>query len=88
MRRSERGSTLTGWLGIILIIVAILGGLWLGLWVCFIGGLVQIAEAVKADPVSSWGIAFGATRIVFVVPVAWIFFFICVFVGGEMVRDS
>lgn len=47
-------------------------GLYLGLWVMFIGGIVQIVEAVKIDPVSSWGIAYGLCRVFFAGFVGWV----------------
>jgi hypothetical protein len=48
--------------GIALIISGIALALYLGLWLCFIGGIVQAVEAIKMDPVDAWGIAFGALR--------------------------
>ncbi len=58
-------------IGVLIIIAGILLGLWFGLWVCFIGGIVQIVESCKADPVSALGIAFGIVRILISSVVGW-----------------
>ena len=52
--------------GIIIAAIA-LAALYFGLWVGMVGGAVQIIEGIKADPVSSKEIAFGALRF-FIVP--------------------
>ena len=49
-------------LGILLILGGIALGLWLGVWVCFIGGIVQVVNACKATPISGMGIALGLLR--------------------------
>lgn len=46
-------------LGILLMAVGLGLAIYVGLWVCFIGGIVQIVEAVKATPVSGLDIALG-----------------------------
>lgn len=52
-------------LGIILIIGGIALGLYAGVWWAFIGGIVQIVDAVKATPVEAMGIAIGIAKIMF-----------------------
>lgn len=52
-------------IGILLMVAGVAVAVYVGLWVCFIGGIVQCIEAVKATPVDAWGIAFGVVRIVF-----------------------
>lgn len=49
--------------GIIIIVLAIAAGLYVGVWLMFILGIVQIVEACKADPVSAMGIAIGIVRV-------------------------
>jgi len=51
-------------LGICFILAAIAAGLYVGVWLCFIGGIVQFVEGVKADPVSGLDIALGILRFV------------------------
>jgi hypothetical protein len=50
-------------LGILLIICAIPLGLYVGVWLCFILGIVQVIDSVKATPVESLGVAVGIARI-------------------------
>lgn len=73
--------------GCLLILVGIALGLYVGLWLCFIGGIVQVVEAIKAEPVSAWGIAWGVLRIVLAGPVGWGSFLLCSMVGGAMLSD-
>lgn len=51
-------------LGIILIVAGVAFGVYVGVWICFIGGIVQIVDAVKATPVSGVDIGLGILRIV------------------------
>lgn len=61
------------WLGILLIAIGVFLGLYLGLWVCFIGGIVQIVNEFKAArEVIPMNIAFGILRIFFACIVGWI----------------
>lgn len=52
-------------IGILLCVCGIGVGLYVGLWLMLIGGIVQVIEAVKATPVDSWGVAVGAVRFLF-----------------------
>lgn len=53
-----------------LLVSGIILAIWLGIFVCFVGGIVQVIDAVKTTPTDSLGIAFGIVR-----------FFIASFVG-------
>jgi len=50
------------WLGLLLVVLGIALGFYVGVWLCLIGGIVQFVEAVKMTPVDAWGIAFGIAR--------------------------
>jgi uncharacterized membrane protein len=52
-------------MGIVLVLAGIVLGVYVGVWVMFVGGIVAVVEAIKADPVNSLGIAWGIVRIVF-----------------------
>lgn len=49
--------------GILLIILGIAIGLYVGVYLMFIGGIVQIVDAVKTTPTDGLGIAWGIIRI-------------------------
>jgi predicted esterase YcpF (UPF0227 family) len=52
-------------IGLLLVVCGVALGLYCGLWLAFIGGIVQIIEAIKASPVEAMGIAIGIVKIVF-----------------------
>ena len=52
-----------GILGIFLMICGIGLGVYVGVWWCFIGGIVQIIEQVKAPELSALAVAFGVVKI-------------------------
>ena len=51
-------------LGILLVLAGIAAGLYVGVWFCFIGGIVAVVEAFKCDPVEAMGVALGVLRVV------------------------
>lgn len=61
-------------IGILLILSGVFLGLYLGLWLLFIGGVVGCIEAIKATPVDSWGIAIGIAKIMVAGFVGWVSF--------------
>ena len=65
--------------GLVLLLAGIALGLYVGVWLCLIGGIVQIIEAAKATPVHSLHVALGIVRLIFAGPAGWISFFA---VGG------
>jgi len=52
-------------IGGILVFVGIIVGLYVGVWWAFIGGIIQIINAVKATPVEAMPVAIGIAKIVF-----------------------
>lgn len=58
-------------LGGCVIIASVLGGLYVGLWLMFIGGIIQIIEGIKATPTESFDIAIGIVRILFAAFAGW-----------------
>ncbi len=52
-------------LAILICIISLAAGLYVGFWLMFVGGIVQIVEAVSVAPVDKWGIAYGIVRLTF-----------------------
>lgn len=78
-------------LGILTLIVAIPTGLYVALWVCLVGGIVEIVEALKATPVNSMGIAVGILRVMLTGISGWLSVFLLLAVAkaiGGNVRTS
>lgn len=65
-------------IGILLIIIGIGLGLYLGLWVMFVGGIVQLIQNCTPT-VNAVGIAVGLLRIVCASAVGW---FCVIILGG------
>lgn len=60
----------------ILVCLAVGLGLYFGLWVMFIGGIVQVVEALKDNPVSGVGVGIGIVRVIGAGFVGWLTFFV------------
>jgi hypothetical protein len=54
-----------GILGVLIIVAGWLAAAYVGIWLMFICGIIQIIDGVKVDPVSSFDIAVGICRVVF-----------------------
>jgi hypothetical protein len=75
-------------IGIILVLAGIAFGVYVGLWVCFIGGIVQIIDAIKATPVEGLDIAIGIVRILFAGAAGALSAFVAVIPGVALVQAS
>ena len=49
-------------IGSVLVLGGVVFGVWAGLWWAFIGGIVQVIQAVQASPVDAMDIALGIAR--------------------------
>ena len=74
------------YIGVAVALLGILLGAWVGIWVMATGGIVQVVEACKAEPVSSIGVAVGVVRFLSSAFVGWL----CVGIGfgvGKAIVD-
>jgi hypothetical protein len=69
-------------LGILLIIVGAILGIYLGVWVMLIGGIIQFVHGLQADPVSAKDVAFGIARFVLAGVTGVLAFWICAIIGA------
>lgn len=74
--------------GILLMVAGVFFGLYIGLWVCFIGGIVQIIDAIKATPVEAMDIAIGIVRIIFAAAAGGISAFVAVLPGFALLQAN
>lgn len=74
--------------GLMLCIGGVFIAIWLGGWVFFIGGIVQIVESVKAEPVSGLGIFMGVIRWWLCWPAFWVALVPVVGTGVHLIRSS
>jgi len=75
-------------IGIVLMLAGIALGLYVGAWVMFIGGIIQIVDACQIHPVHALDIGIGALRIVGASIVGVICFFVCFVSGLEFVKSG
>lgn len=68
-------------IGVLVILAGIAFGLYAGLWWAFIGGIVDVVEAVKASPVDAAGVAFGIAKVFFAGLIGWATFAFVAFIG-------
>ncbi len=73
-------------LGLLICLAGVILGLYLGVWVCFIGGIVQVVEAVKATPVEALGIALGLLRVACSSFVGWLTGLLVFSVGATIAK--
>jgi len=55
-----------------MILASIIVGLYVGVWVCFIGGIVQVIDAIRAPELSSWLVAVGIAKVFFAGLAGWL----------------
>lgn len=58
-------------IGILMIVAAIVFGIWAGLVWAFIGGIVDIINALKADEIEAITIAIGVVKVMFAGLIGW-----------------
>jgi len=75
-------------IGLLLVLAGIAFGAYVGVWLMFIGGIIQVVEALKSTPIESLGIAIGAARILFASFVGLISAYIGVIPGLVMIKSS
>jgi hypothetical protein len=58
--------------GLLCVLAGLVLGVYVGLWLCFIGGIVDIINAVKATEIVATAIAFGIVKVVFAGLFGWL----------------
>lgn len=61
--------------GIGMIVAAIVLGLFVGLYWAFVGGIIDVVQAIKADNLPVGQMAWGVTKILFAPLLGWLSFF-------------
>lgn len=71
-------------LGVLLFLLGVVLGLYVGVWWAFIGGIVQMVEASKADPIALFSIVIGFIRFVFAVFLGYLSAIVCILPSLEL----
>lgn len=74
-------------LGLSLILLGAVLGLYVGVWVMFVGGIVDIVNAVKLPDVPAMGVAIGAAKIVCAGLVGWLAGILPIIFGAAILQD-
>jgi len=78
-------------IGILMILGGIVLGLYVGVWLCFIGGIVgvinQIVAAVNGSEVVAMTIAVSVAKIVFAALAGWLSAIILIIPGAALLKD-
>ena len=78
-------------LGILVILAGIALGLWLGIWVCFVGGIVDVVTSFQNFDINTFPVlqfAWGLVKMVIATFVGWGSFLICTVFGGSLIATS
>jgi hypothetical protein len=65
---------------LLIILLSIVLGLYVGVWLMFVGGIIQIIQSA-ITPINALGIALGLLRVVCASFVGWLSFYIGAIVG-------
>lgn len=74
-------------IGCLMILAAVVFGLWAGLWWAFIGGIVDIVEQVRAPELSALAVALGVAKVFFAGVIGWLAF-AALFIPGMALAES
>ncbi len=73
-------------IGLIILIASAVGAGWLGVWILFIGGIVDIIDAIKAVDTDAMALAIGVAKIVFAAPIGWGAFTLGALIGNCFIQ--
>ena len=74
-------------IGILLILGGIALGIYLGFWVCFVGGIVGLVTAIRV-PVSALTIAMDIAKVFFAGVIGWLSAIILIIPGVAILNHS
>jgi len=74
--------------GLALVLSGIFAGAYVGIWLCFIGGIVQVIEQVKADDIEALQVAMGVARVFFAGVAGWLSAIILIAPGAALIKAS
>lgn len=71
-------------LGIGMIAAGVLLGLYVGIWVCLVGGIVDVIQQVRAPELSAMAVAWGVAKVFFAGFFGWVSAFALILPGWLM----
>lgn len=74
--------------GILLVVLGIALGIYVGVWLMFVGGIVQIVKSIQAGIPDATVIAWGIVKIIFAGVVGGVSGLLCIAPGAVMIKNS
>ena len=75
-------------IGLILVVCGVALGLYVGVWVCFIGGIMDVIEAIRATDLIAMDVAIGVAKVVFAGLAGWLSAVFLALPGIAMVKTA
>lgn len=75
-------------LGLLLILGGLAAGLYVGVWLMLIGGIVDIVNQIKAPDTNALALAIGVAKIVFAGAVGWLAGIVPALFGFALIQDA
>lgn len=75
-------------IGIAILLLAVVLGIYVGFWLMLVGGIMEIINAVKAPVTLASEIGFGIIKIMFASVTAGLTFWFCTFVASAFLAAS
>ena len=74
-------------IGVGIMLGGVLFGVYIGIWVMFIGGIVQVIEQIRAEDLKALSVAIGVAKVFFATPVGVICGLIPIGIGRIIISD-
>lgn len=75
-------------IGFLMIVAGICFGVYVGFWVCFVGGAVDIINEIKAPVTEIGPIAFGLFKMIFAYGIGWASGFFAILPGMGLIATA
>lgn len=75
-------------IGLLLVVGGIASGLYVGLWLCFIGGIVDVIQQIRADELVALTVAIGVAKVLFAGIAGWVSALLFIAPGAALIKSA
>lgn len=75
-------------IGLLMVISGVILGLYIGLWVCFGGGIVDVIEQIRAENLEAVGVTWGIAKILLAGFFGWISALVLCLLGIAFIKSA
>ena len=72
--------------GLLIVVLGVLLGIYLGLVWAFAGGIVLLVQQFHAGAADAWAVAWGVTRILIAAPLGWLTAGLFIWIGAAIAK--